>query len=275
MCQYLLAGGTKNPEAGSTESKLEVLLGSPLFLAEFKEGIRDAKTNSAPGMSGLPYNMLKSLPDKTEEYYYAGFVQFWLSDCIVAPWKWRWLHIIPKTQADNLSPGDLRPLMLCEVLRKLMSTNILHKVLDVFFVTRVVDPSHHAYLAGRGTESATMLVINYREDAEEKHLISEQSSFDEEKAFDTTSKPFMEWSWRRLGVPREVARWLAHMNGDGITVAKTPFAQSVWALLPYRFDETQGKYPPHTHEVSPESALSTFQPSVAQDKEIHPASSPL
>ena len=43
----------RKPEADSIESKLHDLLGSPLSLAEFKEGIRDAKTNSAPGMSSL------------------------------------------------------------------------------------------------------------------------------------------------------------------------------------------------------------------------------
>ena len=76
-------------------------------------------------------------------------------------------------------------------------------------------------------------VTNYREDAEENQMISEQSSFDEEKAFDSTSKPLREWSWRRLGVPREVARRLAHMDVDGTTVAKPSFAQAVWALPPY------------------------------------------
>ena len=86
-------------------------------------------------------------------------------------------------------------------------------------------------------------------------MITELLSFDEEKAFDSTSKPLMVWSWRRLDVPCEVARSLAHMHLDRITVAKTPFAQAVWALLPYRCVETRGKYPPHTLEVPPESAI--------------------
>ena len=106
------------PIADSTESNLQDQLDSPLSLAEFKEGICDTKTNSAV-MPYLSYNMLKSLPDKAMKYYYAGFTHFWLSDCVVASWKWRWLNTIPKSQADNPSPGDLRPLMLCEVLRKI------------------------------------------------------------------------------------------------------------------------------------------------------------
>ena len=79
-----------------------------------------------------------------------------------------------------------------------ISTNLVHKVLDVFVVTKVLYPSRHADQAGRGTGSATMLVINYRADAEKKQMISEQSSFDEEKALHRRIKPLMEWSWRRL-----------------------------------------------------------------------------
>ena len=101
--------------------------------------------------------------------------------------------------------------MLCEVLRRIMSNNLSHKVNDVYFVTKVLDPSNYAYLAGHDTGSSTMLVINYREVAEAKQIIFEQSLFDEEKSFDSTSKQLMEWSWSGLGVPREVARWLAHM----------------------------------------------------------------
>ena len=49
----------RKPEADNTESKLQDLLGSPPCLAEVKEGIQDAKTNSARGLSGFSYNMLK------------------------------------------------------------------------------------------------------------------------------------------------------------------------------------------------------------------------
>ena len=85
-------------------------------------------------------------------------------------------------------------------------------------------------------------------------MISEQSSFDDVKAFNFTTKPQMEWSGKSLGGPRKVARWLAHIDVDGTTADKTPFAQAVWILLPYRCVETRGEYPPHSLEVPPESA---------------------
>ena len=56
-------------------------------------------------------------------------------------------------------------------------------------------------------------------------------------------------------MPLEVARRLAHMDADGTTVAKTPFARAVRVLLTYRCVHTPGKYSPHTLEVPAERAL--------------------
>ena len=56
-------------------------------------------------------------------------------------------------------------------------------------------------------------------------------------------------------MPRKVARWFAHMDVDGTTVAKTPLAKAVWALLPYLCVQTPGEHPPITLEVQQDSAL--------------------
>ena len=78
-------------------------------------------------MSGLSYNMLKSLRERAVEYYHFYFTQFWISDRIRASWIWRWLHTIPKARVKNPSQTNLTSLMLCEVLRRLMSTNLVKK----------------------------------------------------------------------------------------------------------------------------------------------------
>ena len=96
-------------------------------------------------MSGQYYNMLKSLPERVINLYHVCFTQLWISDRVTASWKWRWLHTIPKALVDNPSPTDLRPLLLCEVLRKLISTNLVHKVFDVIHKRCALDPAHEAY----------------------------------------------------------------------------------------------------------------------------------
>ena len=65
----------------------------------------------------------------------------------------------------------------------------------------------------------------------------------------------MTWSWPRVGVRKNAPNCMAHMDVDGTTVARTPFAEAVWDLLSYRCVQTSGEYPPHTLPVPPGSAL--------------------
>ena len=120
--------------------------------------------------------------------------------------------------------------MLSEVLCKIMSTNLVRKVLNVLYVTRVLDPSRQRHLAGRVTGSASLLVIN---------MISNQSSFDEEKAL-IHEQPAYGVIGVKTGCATRSGRWLARMDVDRTTVAKTPYAQAVWELLPYRCVKTPG-----------------------------------
>ena len=51
---------------------------------------------------------------------------------------------------------------------------------------------------------------------------------------------------------------MAHIDVDGPTVVRTPFADTLWDLLPCRCVQTQGEYPPQTVPVPPENALLPF-----------------
>ena len=114
---------------------------------------------------------------------------------------------------------------------------------------------------GRGTYTATITLQNYIEDIEEKSQASHQSSNDLKKAFDSTSKPLMDWSWRRLGVPDDCAHTLSRLDVNGTTVVRSPFAAFIWDKLPYSCVKTDGEYPPSILPATPESALVTsFSP---------------
>ena len=60
----------EKPQAEAVRSQLNETLLVPPTLAEFKKGIKKSKNNTAPGMSGLSYNMLKSYPRDMVEYIY-------------------------------------------------------------------------------------------------------------------------------------------------------------------------------------------------------------
>jgi hypothetical protein len=120
----------EKPQAEAVRAQLMQTLLVPPTLEEFKKSIRKSKTNSAPGMSGLSYNMLKSFPRDMVEYVYRLWIHFWNKPDTDLPksWKWRWLHQLPKCIQELMGFSDYRPLMLCEVLRKLWSNSVIIRI---------------------------------------------------------------------------------------------------------------------------------------------------
>ena len=166
------------PQADMVRQQLDTALRDPPSLAEFKKGIQKCKTNSAPGMSGLSYNMLKSLPENAIEYVYDKLCFFWQTTEVPASFQWRWLKQIPKKLVEHMGLNDYRGLMLCEVLRKIWGSQSLRRVMGAIRHHGTLETNHHGFEPGRGTDTATIIHQNMVEDTEEKCAVSHQTSFD-------------------------------------------------------------------------------------------------
>jgi len=67
-------------------------------------------------------------------------------------------------------------------------------------------------------------VINALEEAEEVSTEFHGFSWDIRNAFDTISKPILQMSWQRLGVPERVAKYIVDMGKECLTISLTPHA---------------------------------------------------
>ena len=101
---------------------------------------------------------------------------------------------IPKVSSDTIRLADLRPLMLMGILRKLWSSHIGGKIMTALHKHKILDNAHHGFIAGRGTSTATLLHVNHSEDVEEKTAVSNRTSYDLSKAFDSVLKAGSLWS---------------------------------------------------------------------------------
>ena len=243
------------PQAAAIRQQLTQELASAPSIEESTDRISQLKRNSSPGMSGLSYNMLRKAPKVVIQEMHKCLAQFWEDKHIPSSWKWRWLVPIPKKPTDAPTLEELRPLMLCEALRKVWSALVISKIQNALHQHKALDPAQHGYLFGRSTGTASMIHINGIEDAEELDHELHRSSYDLKKAFDTTSKPLMLLAWQRLGVPLEIAHWLTEMDVGGTTVVKTPFAQYMWQILKYHTVDTAGTYPPGHLPTTDDSTL--------------------
>ena len=105
--------------------------------------------------------------------------------------------------------ADRRPLMLTEATRKTWISLILSRIHHITKSFNMFNIAQHGYVPGRGTMSASLLFINILETAKMDHGISNRTSYDTSKAFDTASKniqkslgPDWEFRWTSWTGPR-------------------------------------------------------------------------
>ena len=73
---------------------------------------------------------------------------------------------LPKTE-ELTSIEDLRPICLIEVWYKLWSSILTHRIRTAWKSHDMLDPSRHGFRAKYGTDSASLLLVDALETAEE------------------------------------------------------------------------------------------------------------
>ncbi len=101
----------------------------------------------------------------------------------------------------------------------------------------LLNDKQHAYLRGKGTQTAIPQLINAMEAAREAKTDLYISSWDMSQAFDNLSREMILLSLLRLDIPRDVAEYLISLDGGGKVFVRSP-----WLLDKLRSDDpTVGK----------------------------------
>eukprot|EP01041_Mallomonas_annulata_P005593 gene5593-biopygen2689 len=166
----------------------------PPTYTEFESAITNNSANTAPGVSNLTNNEIKSWPDQIKHTAYEALSELWATHTIPDDWSWRYLRLQPKTPEPHLTATDLRPLTLINCLRKLWKKIILHRINQQWQTHHTLSTLQHCQ-KGRGTDSALL------QRAATAWL---QPLQDFCKAFDSVSKPIIKLAWARLGIPTDV-----------------------------------------------------------------------
>ena len=166
-------------------------------LLEFRKAIALSKKDSAAGLSGLSYNMLKIAPLPVITAIYDCLCALWVNKEVPEHHKWRWLLPIPKVTSPELT--DLRPLSLVEVSRKLWASILMRKVSSEWARTKCLNNRQHGFVTGRSMDEAVLEVMNTIETAKEMKCDLYMSSWDIKRAFDRVPKQLLIFAWIRLG----------------------------------------------------------------------------
>jgi hypothetical protein len=101
---------TSTPGRGTAEEKIVQAMAKPLTAAEMRLIIRK-KSNTAPGLTGLTYQMLGLLPDEATSDLFKLMERMWGAKHVPEFWKLKGLIGLPKTEVAT-GVNDLRPIRI-------------------------------------------------------------------------------------------------------------------------------------------------------------------
>jgi len=120
-------------------------------MTEYKDMMAAMPHESAGGVTGLTYDMVKLWPKNMFKIDYHALTNLFNNRSILNFWQLAWL--IPIATCEQPSLLDLRPLSLLETSRKVWMSITVRRFQEVFKSLCVLDDFQEGCLWGRGTES--------------------------------------------------------------------------------------------------------------------------
>src|SRR5260364_289177 len=139
-----------------------------ITLAEWEHALSTTRNNSAPGISGIKYPILKHIGKFTKQFCIDLMSKCLTSGKIPLKWKLGLLYPIPKKEEWNFDLNNVRPIILLETLRKVLSKIIMQRLDQIFKEKGVLNGPNFAVLSGESTEDPIHILNCITEEAREK-----------------------------------------------------------------------------------------------------------
>ena len=196
----------------------------PITFTDFKRMLMRSRGNSAGGLTGLTYGVLKLAPEGLLIHIFQLLSHMWEHHFVPDHWKDKYLHLMVKDPSQS-GLNNLRPIGLIEVLRKLWSNLIIHRVRCGLMDCNFLADNQYGFLPKRGTTDELIQLINVLEEAAELETPIDISTWDIRKAFDSVARALQLVLWLRMGVPLAIARWFINLDSGGHFIVRSPWAE--------------------------------------------------
>ena len=196
----------------------------PITFTDFKRMLMRSRGNSAGGLTGLTYGVLKLAPEGLLIHIFQLLSHMWEHHFVPDHWKDKYLHLMVKDPSQS-GLNNLRPIGLIEVLRKLWSNLIIHRVRCGLMDCNFLADNQYGFLPKRGTTDELIQLLNVLEEAAELETPIDISTWDIRKAFDSVARALQLVLWLRMGVPLAIARWFINLDSGGHFIVRSPWAE--------------------------------------------------
>jgi hypothetical protein len=205
---------------GEAEEAIAKVMAKPYTKGELRTQLMRQKKTTG-GLTGLNYEIMKMMPGDSFTDLFKIMNRLWRAKHVPEFWTLKGLVGLPKKD-EVRSVNDLRPIGLIEVTRKLWTAMVLHRLQHA--LKKRLQANYCGGLSNKGTDTALIQLVNLLEDAQEHNAAATSeatdvpldfTSWDTEKAFDSVGNHVQYASWRRMGVPPDIAMWLLKLDMGG------------------------------------------------------------
>ena len=139
----------------------------PIQDTEWEEGLKIAKKDTAPGISGISYTMIQKAGPKATTSFINLLNKILRSGIFPRRWKIGQIFPIPKMEEWELSLANTRPIILLEIFRKSLVHIVQKRLSSVLIEHKILRDYNFAGLPGESTGVPIHVIGNILEEAKE------------------------------------------------------------------------------------------------------------
>jgi hypothetical protein len=152
---------------------------------EWENILRELKANTAPGISGISYILIKQAGKKSQKTFRAFANLVLKIGEMPKKWKIAQVYPIPKDVDWEYNLNNIRPIALIETFRKLVTKVVTKRLAKIFTEREILKGPNYAGLPGNSTEQPIHMLNMIMEEAQEKNKEIWILLQDMKKAFDS------------------------------------------------------------------------------------------
>src|SRR5260363_5517 len=170
---------------------------------EWEGMLKYLKRNTAPGVSGITYTLIKAADNETQKVFrsFAGLcIQL---GRIPTKWKVSQIYPIPKDANWGYDLGNVRPIALLKTFRKCTTKIYTKRLSQIIQKKNILKGPNFAGLTRGSTETPVHIINALMEDAKENKKELWLVLQDMKKAFDLVSLVALDLALTRLKIPKK------------------------------------------------------------------------
>lgn len=159
-CNYEPPGINQKPyENCHTIHIVPSIMDEPFILPELKTILHSIKKSSSPGFDNLSYRMYVELSNESKSILLNAYNNIWNTSNLPTSWTHHKIIPIPKRGVNNITPDNLRPIVLTSCSRKIYERLLLQRLQSWVFSSNILPNWQFAFIKGRGTMDCLSTII--------------------------------------------------------------------------------------------------------------------